>query len=279
MGLHPASVACFFSLFIGYVLSASTLQWWFYHRQGHTPRSWKAQPGALAHAPDGRGRVWVWCFPLLDLLRSPPFAATGIQQPRHALHPVFATVNLLVSSTFAGASCELFHRGGGSLNNTCGLGRACATQLLTGVLSSLAVQSILEYYWHALMHTPWFYSRLHRYHHFYKAPQVFDDLFIHPIEAFGYFCILFSPAVLVRQHWAAFLAYMAICGVFGILDHSGIAVTLLGRAVYDTRAHDVHHQKGFGPGVFVNLAFPFTFMDILHRTFVAPQDAGYTYTQ
>ena len=279
MGIHPASVASFFTLFFGYMLSASTLQWWFYHRQGRTPRGWKSQPGAPAHAPDGRGRVWVWCLPFLDLLRSPPPAAAGIQ-PRHPLHPVFATVNLLVSSTFALASCELFHRGGGSLHCTCGPERAaCAVQLLQGVLASLAVQSVLEYYWHALMHTPFFYARLHRYHHFYKAPQVFDDLMIHPVEAFGYYCILFSPAVLVRQHWAAFLAYMSLCGVFGILDHSGIAVTLLGRTVYDTRAHDVHHQKGFGPGVYVNLAFPFTLMDVVHRTFVAPQDAGYAYTQ
>lgn len=272
MGVHPASVAAFCSLFFGYVASATALQWWFYHRQGRTPRAWKSQPGAL-HAPHGRGLAWVWCLPFLDLLRSPPAAAAGVQ-PRHPLHPWFATLNLLVSSSFALASCELFQRSRGSLHSSCGPGHAaCASQLLVGVLKSLALQSVLEYYWHALMHTPWCYAHLHRFHHFYKAPQVFDDLMIHPVEAFGYYCLLFCPSVLVRQHWAAFLVYMALCGVFGILDHSGIAVQLLG--VYDTRAHDVHHQKGFGPSVYVNLAFPFTLMDVAHRTFVAPKDVGY----
>ncbi len=124
------------------------------------------------------------------------------------------------------------------------------------------------------MHAPWLYSVLHRYHHNYKSPQPFDDLFIHPVEAFGYYCILFSPAVLVPNlNVLSFLAYMAVCGVFGVLDHSGVVVQL--GPLYDTRAHDVHHAKGFGAGTYVNLAFPFTFMDRLHGTFRAPEGEGY----
>jgi hypothetical protein len=46
--------------------------------------------------------------------------------------------------------------------------------------------------------------------------------YIHPLEAFGYYCILYSAAFVVPMHTHTFLAYMAILGTFGILDHSGI---------------------------------------------------------
>ena len=35
-------------------------------------------------------------------------------------------------------------------------------------------------------------AALHRHHHFYKSPQPFDDLCIHPLEAFGYYVILYG---------------------------------------------------------------------------------------
>jgi sterol desaturase/sphingolipid hydroxylase (fatty acid hydroxylase superfamily) len=215
---------------------------------------------------------WVWALPALDFLRTPQ-QADG-RQPRHPRHAVFATVNLVMSALFAGLSAELYHRRLGSLHNVCGPGpAACAWQLFSGVARSLAVQSVLEYYWHAAMHLPYLYAKLHRHHHTYKSPQVFDDLMIHPLEAFGYYLLLFSPSLVVNQHYAGMLIYMSLCGLFGVLDHSGIALRL--GPFYDTRAHDVHHRCGFGPAVYKNLAFPFTAMDVLHRTFVEPGDAGY----
>jgi sterol desaturase/sphingolipid hydroxylase (fatty acid hydroxylase superfamily) len=123
------------------------------------------------------------------------------------------------------------------------------------------------------MHLPYLYAKLHRHHHTYKSPQVFDDLMIHPLEAFGYYVLLFSPSLVVSQHYAGMLIYMSLCGLFGVLDHSGIALRL--GPFYDTRAHDVHHRCGFGPAVYKNLAFPFTVMDVLHHTFVEPRDVGY----
>ena len=41
------------------------------------------------------------------------------------------------------------------------------------------------------MHLPWFYKRFHKMHHHYKAPRPFDDLYIHPLESFGYYLIFF----------------------------------------------------------------------------------------
>ena len=72
------------------------------------------------------------------------------------------------------------------------------------------------------MHVPYFYKLFYEYHHYYKSPEPWDDMFIHPIEAFGYYCILYSPPFLFQCHIYAFVVYMMIMGICGILDHSGI---------------------------------------------------------
>ena len=74
-----------------------------------------------------------------------------------------------------------------------------------------------------------------------------------------------------RLHVIAFLAYMAFCGLLGVLDHSGVDVRLLG---YRSAAHDAHHSAGHGAGVFVNLAFPFAWPDMLCGTYLPPEQAG-----
>ncbi|RYG50009.1 fatty acid hydroxylase family protein [archaeon] len=78
--------------------------------------------------------------------------------------------------------------------------------------------------------------------------------------AFLYYCILYSPALVVPMHLYGFLAYMALMGVTGILDHCGVKFSLPG--VYTTRDHDRHHEK-FN----VNYGFPFPWLDLAHGTF------------
>jgi sterol desaturase/sphingolipid hydroxylase (fatty acid hydroxylase superfamily) len=57
---------------------------------------------------------------------------------------------------------------------------------------------------------------------------------------------------------------MIIMGSCGVLDHSGIRLGW--RGVYATADHDEHHRL-----YNVNYAFPFPFMDVLHRTYHAPR--------
>jgi len=132
---------------------------------------------------------------------------------------------------------------------------------LSKLLYAVGWQCVAEYYWHRLMHWPPCYRRFHKLHHHYKAPEPFDDLFIHPTEAFGYYCILFSPVLLVPDlPIMSFFAYMGVMGLCGILDHSGITLKLPG--IYNTADHDIHHEY-----FHFNYAFPFIALDLLHGTY------------
>ena len=70
-------------------------------------------------------------------------------------------------------------------------------KIAIGLALAVTWQSVLEYYWHRAMHLPAVYAKLHKFHHHYKSPQPWDDLFIHPLESFGYCLILYSPAFCV----------------------------------------------------------------------------------
>lgn len=100
-----------------------------------------------------------------------------------------------------------------------------------------------------------------------QAPEPFDDMYIHPVEAVGYYCILYSPSAFFPLHPATFFAYMALLGVAGVLDHSGVrvcvALPLFRVRLYDTADHDRHHSH-----VSVNYSFPFPFLDVLHGTYM-----------
>lgn len=59
-----------------------------------------------------------------------------------------------------------------------------------------------------------------------QAPEPFDDMYIHPLEAVGYYCILYCPAAVLPLHPATFFVYMALLGSAGVLDHSGVRVRI-----------------------------------------------------
>jgi sterol desaturase/sphingolipid hydroxylase (fatty acid hydroxylase superfamily) len=75
-------------------------------------------------------------------------------------------------------------------------------------------ENIVEYYWHRAMHLPVCYKNFHKYHHYYKYPEPFDDMYIHPIEAIGYYSILLSPPFLFNIHIYSFLIYMVVMGLW-----------------------------------------------------------------
>lgn len=268
MPLRPLSVAVFFAQLVGYVGLSSALQLRF-HLGPRDPARWKTQP-AVRPTPS-------WALPLLGLLRPQPArgggggtgaAATGREPRRHPRHPLFATLNLLQAAAFAGGAAEAASRGATTLAPFCG-----AAPALGGLAAAFALQLLAEYAWHYAMHAPAVYAALHRHHHHTKAPQPFDDLLIHPAEACGYLCILYSPLMLVPGlWWGSFVAYMALHGVAGVADHSGVRLRLrLGRAVlYDAAEHDAHHESGWGPGVRVNLGFPTMWLDRLFGTYSTP---------
>ena len=203
-----------------------------------------------------------WAYPTKWLL----FPSLPPHPHRHPLQPLLTTANLLLSSLFLFLVTEahLHSPPLTSLSPPSPTPSPHTLPLLLTLPLSILLQCVLEYYWHRFQHLPPVYRHLHKLHHHYTSPQPFDDLMIHPLEAAGYYCILYSPAFVVPQTVLSFVAYMAVMGVLGVVDHCGVRVRLWG-GLYDSAEHDEHHRC-----FTVNYSFPFSFMDRLHGTYKAP---------
>ena len=237
MHLSSYSLGAFFVILLGYIIQSSFLQYVFYYKsQGNKSHySWKIQKDKDASI----GKLWL--HPLFS------------NKPRGPYHGIFSTINLLLASLFALLVTEMSSRRLNHMRFDAVASSSGWLTILKEVLFAICWQSVLEYYWHRMMHTNLFYATLHKYHHFYKSPEPFDDMYIHPLEAFGYYCILYSPPFAFEIHYMAFITYMIVMGICGVLDHAGIAFQV--PLIYNTKDHDDHHLK-----FKVNYSFPFPFM-------------------
>lgn len=246
--LHIEAYAAAAFIFVFYHVANYAMQVLFYYRRRDDERAWKAQPGV---APCASERDWVPWLPLLE-----PFGFVKPGAPRYPLGWLLATVNICIGSAAAGVTAELVMRNASRLQ----FDEFEWRRDVLGIVWACTIEQIVEYFWHRAMHTAWLYSHLHRIHHANRAPSPFDDMLIHPLEGFGYYCILYSPAFLVNMHYSGFFVYMSIMGLCGVIDHCGVSLSVPG--LYDSVDHDNHHKLNI-----VNYAFPFPFMDILFGTY------------
>ena len=255
MSFSPYSFASFFVIFVGYILKSFTLQYFFYFctdsyliRNYYGVMRKKNAENNITPSEEfskKRGRLWGW--PLISK-----------KSNRGPYHRFITAWNLLIASLFAFFVTEFGYRG-----FTCirfdSIQEYGIYSAFLDFLKAFLHQSVIEYYWHRIMHLKFFYSTFHKIHHFYKSPEPWDDMYIHPLEAFGYYCILYSPPFVYSMHLYSFIFYMILMGLCGVLDHSGVILVIPG--VYSTVDHYFHHEK-FN----VNYSFPFPFMDIIHGT-------------
>lgn len=238
------SIAAFCVIFFGYILQTSVLQYFFYYRR-KAPKdihAWKIQPSK---------RNAVGCFWFMPVMSKKP--------NRGPYHAVLSSCNLLIASMFAFVTTECSVRSYNQMmfENIEDVG---LMSIVAGFMLAVAYENIAEYYWHRMMHTKHFYATFHKIHHYYKSPEPWDDMYIHPLEAIGYYFILYGPPFLFPIHYVSFIGYMIVMGLCGVLDHSGVHFEVPG--LYDTVDHDNHHLK-----FEVNYSFPFPYMDILHGTY------------
>lgn len=106
-------------------------------------------------------------------------------------------------------------------------------------LISLLLREILFYYSHRLLHTPYFYRRIHKKHHKFTAPIALAAQFAHPIEQiFANALPISLPPQLLRSHVLTFWVFLAYELFLTATVHSG----------YDffnnkAKMHDLHHEK------------------------------------
>ena len=155
-------------IFVGYIAQSSLLQYVYYYRRKSDVKTWKIRDDNIASLGDP-----TWWLPLLGLKTNRPWT-----------HQVFASLNLIIASIFALVVTELSLRGLLRMNFDT-ITEYGTSGIFYDLITAIVYESVVEYYWHRMMHLPWFYRNFHKYHHHYKSPEPWDDMHIHPLEACG----------------------------------------------------------------------------------------------
>jgi methylsterol monooxygenase len=106
--------------------------------------------------------------------------------------------------------------------------------------AAVVAEEIVFYYGHRLLHTPYFYKRIHKIHHEWKAPIGLVSLYAHPLEhMIGNLLPVVAGPMLTGMHvsllWVWF--HFGICTT--INTHCGYHLP----GLFSPRAHDFHHEK------------------------------------
>jgi sterol desaturase/sphingolipid hydroxylase (fatty acid hydroxylase superfamily) len=133
-----------------------------------------------------------------------------------------------------------------------------------GVLALLG-NDLLYYAYHRLMHTDFFWHRLHYIHHESTSPGGLRDTFYeHPLDFFiGTLCAVL-PLAIVPIHVSAAVTCLFLQTFLAVAYHSGHEIRV--PAIFTARRHDDHHRYYRG-----NYAQNFALVDMLFGTVIRKQ--------
>lgn len=143
------------------------MQYTYFYAGKSRVQEWKVQPEKGSQLT-GEGATGPWT-PWLTLLTPKP--------GRKWWHTAIMLYNSVTASVFAAVTAEFFMRdwlpmhGGvlASVDVAAPLTYAAAfAWLCFEILYACTWENVVEYYFHVIMHSPWFYTHFHKLHHTYK---------------------------------------------------------------------------------------------------------------
>ncbi|KAK3597035.1 hypothetical protein CHS0354_022043 [Potamilus streckersoni] len=221
------SVITSFVIFYG---MAWGFQWYFYVRQRNKAEEWKCQPNKWMSMKEKRNEVLLGSF------------------------------NLLIGSTISGClSCYMTNGGKNSLYTN--ISEYGWTYLVVTVFALMMYNETCAYYLHLLLHKPYVYKTIHKWHHHYGSPTVFSTTAMHPAEFISFQIYLIVPAFTVPLHVGVYIAVVLYIYYYGMIGHSGIKMDALWPWQPSSMFHDDHHRYSN-----CNYGFNTFIFDKLHGT-------------
>jgi lathosterol oxidase len=168
-------------------------------------------------------------------------------QPRRFLTPaqrrqelLLGTANMTAASIASGLFCHYLATGGRSAIYFSVAERGLWYALAATVFYFLLTDALL--YWaHRILHVPFLFRHIHRYHHRYLAPDAYTAMAMHPLEFATYQTVMLLPLFVLPLHAGGVILVLVYQNYVALLDHSGIDLHSWLPWQPPTRFHDDHH--------------------------------------
>jgi len=96
-------------------------------------------------------------------------------------------------------------------------------QMILQIILYLILDDTLFYFYHRLLHLPYFYERIHKIHHSYKNSSVLAAVHFHPIEYLILSLSFFSGPILIGVNIWVFYFWILIRQAIGVSGHCGFS--------------------------------------------------------
>ena len=109
-------------------------------------------------------------------------------------------------------------------------------------LCHILINEILFYYSHRLLHTSYFYKRIHKIHHRFSSPNSLTALYCHPFEFLISNLIPFTAGFMIFNTHLYFCLIWIVCACLGTQSHhSGYRHNSVYSFDHNPNFHDYHH--------------------------------------
>jgi lathosterol oxidase len=216
--------------FIMYFSLCGTLQWYFYISRRDRNGEWKCQPGKFLSPSQEANEILIGCFNAFT-------ANCGSA--------------ILACYLYNGGETKLYF----NISDYGWIYFVISFPLL--FLYSEAV----SYYLHRLMHKPFLYKHLHKWHHYYTTPTAFSVSAFHPVEFWFFQLVHFLPVFVWPLQALVFVSMLLYNYYFGMIDHSGVYIESIFPWQQPSLFHDYHHKYST-----CNFGMNTTLFDIMHGT-------------
>ncbi len=140
--------------------------------------------------------------------------------------------------------------------------------LLVSLVGILFLHDTYFYWTHRLLHTRWFFRKVHTVHHRSVNPTPLAAYAFHPIEALIESLFIFPVILLFPVHIYIFLLFIFLTLLMNVIGHLGFEFIpikwrqgFFGKWLSSSTHHNLHHQKSRK-----NFGYYFTIWDRLMRT-------------
>lgn len=148
----------------------------------------------------------------------------------------------------------------------------CRVQMALEIAAFFLIEDTGFYWTHRLLHQPFLYKFIHKFHHRYKQPIGLAAEYTHPLEyLFANSIPQFLGPLLFRCHIVTFWVWLAIRITEAVDGHSGYDFWFVPFRYFPfrpgTQVHDYHHSHNVG-----NYGSFFTFWDWICGTDMSYRD-------